>query len=436
MKHRKVETYVYEINDDQGHHHTGFSEAAVVLHNYYYNVLGPSNVNRSPLNPQTIQKGITLTVESQLQLCKPFSEKDIRDALFSIPNLKSLGPDGYNNDVMIFTKAHPPTLHIIILQANHTKSRIVFAGCSPHLQLSYLQITGFQEGHLPLSYLGVPITASTLSKMECRALVEKIISQIKGTNTETMEPPHLVKGHSSKALFHYLAIFSAKGTCQIKHSKIHRPNSPNLEAFLTALKKLKGPRQKKRITYAVVAAAIYHIWRVRNTQLFDHKLLPACIVFGNIRELIIQRALFLNRLFRKLDSYELDWTLNNLSGEIPKFLAALPLQMLNLSYNNFKREVPIGGVFSNETELSIVILLVAFILVCAFCLRKRRNEPGGESDMLLPSLSYKDILKVTNEFPLENLIRSGTFEVVYKAILDQGRTLGYLYAISHWQCHQ
>jgi len=46
--------------------------------------------------------------------------------------------------------------------------------------------------------------------------------------------------------------------------------------------------------------------------------------------------------------------------------------------------------------------------------------------MLLPSLSYKDILKVTNEFPLENLTGSGTFGVVYKAILDQGRTLGHL----------
>ena len=55
--------------------------------------------------------------------------------------------------------------------------------------------------------------------------------------------------------------------------------------------------------------------------------------------------------------------------------------------------------------------------------------------MLLLSLSYKDILKVTNEFPSENLIGSGTFGVVYKAILDQGRTLGYLYAISHWHCH-
>lgn len=43
--------------------------------------------------------------------------------------------------------------------------------------------------------------------------------------------------------------------------------------------------------------------------------------------------------------------------------------------------------------------------------------------MLLPSLSYQDILKATNEFSSENLIGSGTFGVVYKAILDQGRTI-------------
>ena len=44
MKHRKVETYVYAINDDQGHHHTGFSEVVAVLQDYYYNLLGPSKV--------------------------------------------------------------------------------------------------------------------------------------------------------------------------------------------------------------------------------------------------------------------------------------------------------------------------------------------------------------------------------------------------------
>ncbi|XP_062103748.1 uncharacterized protein LOC133814854 [Humulus lupulus] len=36
-----------------------------------------------------------LNLKQQLQLVRPFSRKDVRDALFSIPSVKSLGPDGY-----------------------------------------------------------------------------------------------------------------------------------------------------------------------------------------------------------------------------------------------------------------------------------------------------------------------------------------------------
>ena len=81
------------------------------------------------------------------------------------------------DDVMLFFKAHLPTLRIIMatlqefhdcvgLQANHTKSHIVFGGCIVHLQQQFLRVTSFQEGSLPLRYLGVPITANKLSKLE------------------------------------------------------------------------------------------------------------------------------------------------------------------------------------------------------------------------------------------------------------------------------
>jgi len=55
----------------------------------------------------------------------------------------------------------------------------VFEGCTPTLQKQRLDVTSFQEGSLPMRYLGVPITASRLSKLECRALVEKIMGKIR-----------------------------------------------------------------------------------------------------------------------------------------------------------------------------------------------------------------------------------------------------------------
>ena len=58
------------------------------------------------------------------------------------------------------------------------KSNIVFGGDCSHTQNDCLDITGFTEGHFPFRYLELPITASRLSKAECRVLVEKITAKI------------------------------------------------------------------------------------------------------------------------------------------------------------------------------------------------------------------------------------------------------------------
>ena len=58
------------------------------------------------------------------------------------------------------------------------KSNIVFGGDCSHTQNDCLDITGFTENHFPLRNLELPITASRLSKGECRLLVEKITAKI------------------------------------------------------------------------------------------------------------------------------------------------------------------------------------------------------------------------------------------------------------------
>ena len=89
------------------------------------------------------------------------------------------------DDVLIFSKAHLPTLHIIHntleefykvvrLRANPEKSQIVCGGCNSQLQQQCLEVTGYKEVGLPMKYLGMPITASRLSKLECHSLVDKI----------------------------------------------------------------------------------------------------------------------------------------------------------------------------------------------------------------------------------------------------------------------
>ena len=95
----------------------------------------------------------------------------------------------FADDLILFCKAHPPSVQIMMeafrqftlcsgLKANMQKSSIVFGGDCSNIQKECLDITGFNEGHFPFRYLGLPVAASRLSKGECRLLVEKITAII------------------------------------------------------------------------------------------------------------------------------------------------------------------------------------------------------------------------------------------------------------------
>ena len=95
----------------------------------------------------------------------------------------------FADDLILFGKANLPTIQIIkealqrfslsvSLEANLHKSQIFLGGCSPSLRNQCLRTSGFQEGTLPMFYLGIPITSGRLSKLECSTLVEKIAARI------------------------------------------------------------------------------------------------------------------------------------------------------------------------------------------------------------------------------------------------------------------
>ena len=44
-----------------------------------------------------ISKGSILTLEQQVHLCRPLTDLEIKEALFSIPNTKSLRPDDFTS---------------------------------------------------------------------------------------------------------------------------------------------------------------------------------------------------------------------------------------------------------------------------------------------------------------------------------------------------
>ncbi|KAK9666001.1 hypothetical protein RND81_14G152500 [Saponaria officinalis] len=63
---------------------------------------------------------------------------------------------------------------------NASKSEVYFNSMDRRLKDDILQVAGFKEGCLPFRYLGVPIQAGRIKKEDCGALVEKIVSRIRG----------------------------------------------------------------------------------------------------------------------------------------------------------------------------------------------------------------------------------------------------------------
>lgn len=61
--------------------------------NYYKNLFGPAGSNRLKLSPNLFENNRKLSPTDNEELCKPFSEIEIKDALFQMEHNKAAGPD-------------------------------------------------------------------------------------------------------------------------------------------------------------------------------------------------------------------------------------------------------------------------------------------------------------------------------------------------------
>ena len=96
-KQKKLASYIFTIKDEQGNEVEGFEQVGQVMLDFYKGLLGGQGHSRYPIYLEVIEQGPVLIVEQQIHMCKNFSAKDIKEAIFSIPNIKSPISDGYSN---------------------------------------------------------------------------------------------------------------------------------------------------------------------------------------------------------------------------------------------------------------------------------------------------------------------------------------------------
>ncbi|XP_026439710.1 probable LRR receptor-like serine/threonine-protein kinase At3g47570 [Papaver somniferum] len=116
------------------------------------------------------------------------------------------------------------------------------------------------------------------------------------------------------------------------------------------------------------------------------------------------------------------WYDSKLSGEMSLFRNPSSARYLNLSSNNFEGEVPKHGIFKNAIIFAIFLGL-SFIIFWRRKLAKtlHSSESPSDGNDLFQKVSYKELLKATNEFSAENLVGVGSYGSVYKGLLMLGQ---------------
>ncbi|KAL0419002.1 UNVERIFIED_CONTAM: hypothetical protein Sradi_1313700 [Sesamum radiatum] len=103
----------------------------------------------------------------------------------------------FADDVLLFCKAHLPSIIVISdtlnefaalsgLKVNPAKSQIIFSRAVQQERQQILDYLGFQEGSLPVKYLGIPLTSSRLTIADCRPLIDKVDARLAGWNNQIL----------------------------------------------------------------------------------------------------------------------------------------------------------------------------------------------------------------------------------------------------------
>ncbi|KAJ8425201.1 hypothetical protein Cgig2_004323 [Carnegiea gigantea] len=96
-KQRKLATYIYNIHDAENREVEGFEEVRKVMLAFYTKLLGHLSIIRRPIDKEIIKQGPVLSQEQLVTLCKPLTHAEIKEVIFSIPNIKSPRPDGFGS---------------------------------------------------------------------------------------------------------------------------------------------------------------------------------------------------------------------------------------------------------------------------------------------------------------------------------------------------
>ncbi|XP_049398963.1 uncharacterized protein LOC125862883 [Solanum stenotomum] len=97
IKHRRLKLATTQLKDESGQWQTDQANIAQIFLNYYKKLLGEKTTSKIQAQRVVLQNGNVLGINHQMKLIEPFTEVDVKQAMFKIDNTKSPGPDGYGS---------------------------------------------------------------------------------------------------------------------------------------------------------------------------------------------------------------------------------------------------------------------------------------------------------------------------------------------------
>ncbi|KAL0308178.1 UNVERIFIED_CONTAM: putative ribonuclease H protein [Sesamum angustifolium] len=205
---------VFQITKATGEVLTGTQDVTQEFISYFQSLLGGTSLHRA-VDLDFLRSDLkhTLTVDEANLLDAPVTQSDIKDAFFAIDEDSAPGPDGYTS--AFFKSAWPvighdiseavggffrtdlPSIQVLRdtltefaalsgLNVNPVKSQIILSRAVQQERRQIVEYLGFQEGSLPVRYLGVPLTSSRLTIADCRPLINRIDTRLAGWNQHNL----------------------------------------------------------------------------------------------------------------------------------------------------------------------------------------------------------------------------------------------------------
>ncbi|KAJ8419233.1 LOW QUALITY PROTEIN: hypothetical protein Cgig2_010820 [Carnegiea gigantea] len=183
-------------------------------------------------------------------MCTSFSCNDIKDALWSIPDQKSPGPDSYSS-------GNTSRTHVLL--------RSGFGRTIRHTKRDLWQ-------------LGDPPKVSWAKLLSARSLIPRhaFITWIYTHRAQPTSSLYMPIGPGGAATAERMVEFP------------NQSSRPLIDSLIT----VRGLKAQTHISYAIFIAGIHYIWRARNMVIFQNKRIPSHQMIQIIREQVKNGILF------------------------------------------------------------------------------------------------------------------------------------------------